>query len=1229
MFLPDRKGERRVMAIFSGTNGNDLIAQSTVPGVTFTLSDNGTDVIFAGDGNDTIRGNPTPSGAGANFSPSYYFGGNGNDSLAAPAGGNSVLYGDGGNDTLSSNTGWGQMLFGGNGNDLLLVNNPGATADGGFDNDTIQGSTGGDRLLGDQGADSILGGDGFDTIDGGVGANTILGGAGGDLISVTFSNEGNRLFGDGDSDTITGGIGNDTISGGDGFDVIDAGGGAGTDSISGGNENDRITTSGFGDDTMTGDAGDDTVFAAHGNNSISGGLGQDSLEGGFGNDTILGEDGNDTIQGGGGGGPAPGVANVLLGGVGSDQIFASFGADSIDGGADNDFIEAGAGNNTVLGGGGNDQIFAGSGSDRLSGEDGNDAVFGGGGGDTILGGLGNDRVDGGEGFDALDYSGLGAGINVTITISGGFLRAVKRDAGTLVGVDQVWNFETLIGTSSNDRLIGWGQDETFVGGDGNDSIDGGDGFDTARWDGPAAVVVNLLTGVATQGGFTDRLRKFDATNNSIESIVTGSGNDSILGDADGNFLRGREGADTLDGGGSGDTADYSGDTGGTAVFANLSSAAVDGVAAGTIRDVSNAIDVVFNIENVRGNNLGDTVIGSDAGNAMRGMRGGDYFDGRGGNDFVDHRSDSDGFQGGGETLAGTNDGFGVIVNLSSVAITRNFGTEGSVTVAGFRARDGWGDIDTLAGVESARGSNFNDLLVGAQRTVLLSATGINFYAEDRSFLRGMMGNDTIRAVAGSDGVVANYQDDTAGIVADLSVVVNGVRTIVDGWGFTDTLENVLNVAGTAFADRIVAATTGSYMRGRGGDDTLTGGAGFDQANFGSATSGVYVNLLLGTAEDGEGGTDSLSAIDLVSTSAFADTLVADAAGTHFFAGAGADSIVGGAGIDTLLYLTAADGGAIPVHDGVSVNLTAGTARDGDGTGTNGSLDRFTGIENVIGSHGADTITGNALANELVGAQGDDAISGGSEADTLAGNTGADTLDGGLGNDAMDGGAGDDLFLVNSGADAVTEAVGGGADTIRASASYTLGAGVEVEVLELTGAAARGAGNDFANRIIGTAGANTLDGGGLGDTLTGGAGNDQFFFERASDSYQTRIDHITDFASGFDRIAFSGKANLPFSGMDVAQIDFNGVVNVASANLVSGGYSQVLSGMATQLGAGLKASSTAEGLQVWQVVVAAGTAAGSYVFVNNGTAAASTASDMLIGITLIGGPLTAADFVLVG
>lgn len=126
---------------------------------------------------------------------------------------------------------------------------------------------------------------------------------------------------------------------------------------------------------------------------------------------------------------------------------------------------------------------------------------------------------------------------------------------------------------------------------------------------------------------------------------------------------------------------------------------------------------------------------------------------------------------------------------------------------------------------------------------------------------------------------------------------------------------------------------------------------------------------------------------------------------------------------------------------------------------------------------------------------------------------------------MIGYGGNDTYTVDTAADRVVEAVGGGADTVKALRSYTLGAGQEIEKLRASSAGSTTAmtlkGNEFANAIYGNAGVDTLDGGLGKDTLTGYGGRDTFLFDTALGA--GNIDRIVDFAptsASHDMIALS-------------------------------------------------------------------------------------------------------------
>ncbi len=189
--------------------------------------------------------------------------------------------------------------------------------------------------------------------------------------------------------------------------------------------------------------------------------------------------------------------------------------------------------------------------------------------------------------------------------------------------------------------------------------------------------------------------------------------------------------------------------------------------------------------------------------------------------------------------------------------------------------------------------------------------------------------------------------------------------------------------------------------------------------------------------------------------------------------------------------------------------------------------------------GADTFDLSPGADNIWAWTGNDTMRGNAGNDTLYGQSGNDVLDGGLGIDRLVGGSGNDTFVVNTAADVIVEAAGGGVDTVRSSTTRTLGA--NLENLVLTGSTSiNGSGNTLANQITGNAGANLLAGGsgndrlsgGVGnDTLNGGAGNDTLIGGSGLDLYRftttpnatTNLDTVTGFVSGSDRFALDDAA----------------------------------------------------------------------------------------------------------
>lgn len=148
-------------------------------------------------------------------------------------GGNDILYGGDGDDTIFGQGG-DDELYGGAGNDMLY----GGTGDdelyGGSGDDTLYGGDGDDELYGGSGNDTLYGGEGDDVLDGGSGDDTLYGGPGDD-----------QLYGGSGDDVLYAGTGNDQLYGGAGNDILY--GGSGNDYLYGGNDADTfiIDTAGF------------------------------------------------------------------------------------------------------------------------------------------------------------------------------------------------------------------------------------------------------------------------------------------------------------------------------------------------------------------------------------------------------------------------------------------------------------------------------------------------------------------------------------------------------------------------------------------------------------------------------------------------------------------------------------------------------------------------------------------------------------------------------------------------------------------------------------------------------------------------------------------------------------------------------------------------------------------------------------------------------------------------
>ena len=412
-------------------------------------------------------------------------------------------------------------------------------------------------------------------------------------------------------------------------------------------------------------------------------------------------------------------------------------------------------------------------------------------------------------------------------------------------------------------------------------------------------------------------------------------------------------------------------------------------------------------------------------------------------------------------------------------------------------------------------------------------------------ITGGSGDDYLFAAAGNDVVNGGYGLDT-----------------LDGGTGNDTLN------GGADDDRFAMANDGT--------DALDGGTGFDTVDYSTSSTGLGIKLALGaagalTTATNSQGNDTVKNIEAIVGASGNDTLTGNELANFLDGRAGNDSLVGGSGNDTIEggygkdTLTGGTGFDY-VYFGSSgssitnFNIVTGALSILEGSGTQTETDAQ--FEGVVGTYGADTITGASNTNTAIGYHMD----GANGKDKLTGGAGSDTLIGGSQDSAIDtlaGGAGNDLYRITyspsssdystypyvttpAGFDLVVEGASAGTDTVildvtpynynNVSTYYTLANNVENLTVDAVdgssynyGTNVSAAGNSLANKITalddwsitsqygyyygkafklyGAAGNDTISGWQGADTLVGGTGNDSMIGGEGNDTYY--VDSTSD------------------------------------------------------------------------------------------------------------------------
>ena len=527
-----------------------------------------------------------------------------------------------------------------------------------------------------------------------------------------------------------------------------------------------------------------------------------------------------------------------------------------------------------------------------------------------------------------------------------------------------------------------------------------------------------------------------------------------------------------------------------------------------------------------------------------------------------------------------------------------YGLAGDDSLMGGKENDllsGGDGNDTLGGGrgnDSLDGGAGDDLLYGDKGASTLTTGGAG-----ADSLNGGDGDDTLDGGAGNDSMTGGAGDDIYYVDSTNDKVVEATGTGTDrvfaslGYTLGANFEN-LTLLGSANLNGKGNALN-NLLEGNGGNNVLNGGAGNDSLTGGAGNDSYYVDSAGDVVtEVSGGGTDTIYSTVSRTLSANVERLILTgsaninaAGGTgndYLYGNSGNNTLTGNAGNDTLYgmagndtlnggvgndYMSGGLGNDLYYVDAARDTVTEAVAAGADTVRT--TLTTYTldaNVENLLFTGtGKFKGTGNALNNSLTGGAGNDTLSGG---------TGNDTLSGGAGNDSLVGGAGNDSYYVDSAGDVVTEAAGGGTDTMYSTMSRTLCA--NVERLILSGSAninaVGGTGNDYLygnsgnnsltsnagnDTLYGASGNDILNGGTGNDAMSGGLGNDLYYVDAAKDKVTEAI------AAGTDTIRTTlttytlgaNVENLRFTGTSI----FRGTGNELNNSIIGGAGNDTLDG----------------------------------------------------------------------
>ena len=757
------------------------------------------------------------------------------------------------------------------------------------------------------------------------------------------------------------------------------------------------------------------------------------LDGGVGNDIIHFHESAAVA-------PAAGAGARIRGGVGDDVLIGSHLDDEIHGGEGNDRIEGGRGYDILFGDDGtlgvltNGDRFVGK---RISVKDGDDEVYGGSStdqdladadaDDIIVGGGGEDELHGDGGSDVI----LGDGGRILYALTDGHIHVAslrpdpfvpndKADPSPAVSTSQkIENIFLQLSSHFSGTDLGDGADDEIHGGAGGDILFGGSADDEIHGDGGDDYVVGGMGFDSIFGGDNDDTLFGNAQNDYMEGndgsdVMSGDfGDDVMHGNAGDDYMRGGRGLDVMYGDedddevlGEGEPDVLFGGIGNDLVIGSVGADIMfgdDGIVAkldtddvGPFNDVSVGIGnpaLITAAMRAAADNLAGSLdliltdaVASDGNDILSGDGGGDIILGGGGDDLIG----------------------GDVDPRLAIANTPEKTTEagedfliGDGGIVQFDRRR----LQYVASVVDNDPTSFRDTIYGDNAPdVIIGGQG----GDSGSFMLGT--REITRMLAGGHGPGRGETDPEVGqndiIIGDNGELFYANDDIAENFGRLEQVRTTDTSNSTGGADMahgelgddiIFGGVNGSVdvLFGNVGNDVMLGDNGEVDFAFGQDTASPLdddTNLdtldLIRSYRDGLGGTDEISG------NAGDDVLMGGTGGDLMYG----DDAMASAGTD--------DGEDVMLGDNADIFLIGTTGRlkvkvAAMTTGTAVDLittsDRIDPLDpnhdtvaEVEDDGGADTMSGNAKADIMLGGVNNDNGLGDPEVDTMYGDRAAPT-----------------------------------------------------------------------------------------------------------------------------------------------------------------------------------------------------------------------------------------------